>query len=288
MAHASIAGARSRAAFAEIARHVAGGESSYARLRAGQELVIEHAAGPRIRDADGTEYLDYCMGYGVNLFGHAPAFVWEAVQETVEQLGLHIAFPHRLAGEVAELVAGLVPGVEQLRFAELGHRGDPGGRPARPRRDRTRSRAQVRGALPRLGRSRRGGQRPGLRGTPRPARFRGNPALGHGEPLDGALERRERARRGARGGRRPCRRRDLRGRARLRRRARAPAGLPPAPVPLGALPRRARRVRRGDDGLPARSRRRAGALRRRSRRHRRSGRSSAAACPSQPSAARAS
>ena len=120
MAHASIAGARSRAAFAEIARHVAGGESSYARLRAGQELVIEHAAGPRIRDADGTEYLDYCMGYGVNLFGHAPAFVWEAVQETVEQLGLHIAFPHRLAGEVAELVAGLVPGVEQLRFASSG------------------------------------------------------------------------------------------------------------------------------------------------------------------------
>ena len=120
MAHASIAGARSRRAFAEIARHVAGGESSYARLRAGQELVIEHAAGARIRDADGNEYLDYCMGYGVNLFGHAPGFVWEAVQETVERLGLHIAFPHRLAGEVAELVAGLVPGIEQLRFASSG------------------------------------------------------------------------------------------------------------------------------------------------------------------------
>jgi glutamate-1-semialdehyde 2,1-aminomutase len=60
------------------------------------------------------------MGYGVNLFGHAPAFVWEAVQETVERLGLHIAFPHRLAGEVAELVATLVPGVEQLRFAISG------------------------------------------------------------------------------------------------------------------------------------------------------------------------
>lgn len=120
MTHASIGGYRSRAAFAEIARHVAGGESSYARLRAGQELVIEHAEGARIRDADGAEYLDYCMGYGVNLFGHAPAFVWEAVQETVEQLGLHIAFPHRLAGEVAELVAGLVPGIEQLRYASSG------------------------------------------------------------------------------------------------------------------------------------------------------------------------
>ena len=73
----------SRDAFERISRTVAGGESSYARLRAGAHLVIESAAGARIRDADGNEYLDYCGGYGVNLFGHHPAFVWEAVQETV-------------------------------------------------------------------------------------------------------------------------------------------------------------------------------------------------------------
>jgi glutamate-1-semialdehyde 2,1-aminomutase len=111
---------RSRAAFAEIARHVAGGESSYARLRAGQELVIEEARGATIRDLDGNAYIDYCMGYGVNLLGHAPELVWEAVAETVERVGWHIAFPHRLSGEVAELVAALVPGIEQLRFANSG------------------------------------------------------------------------------------------------------------------------------------------------------------------------
>lgn len=111
---------RSRVAFARIAETVAGGESSYARLRAGQELVIERAAGASIEDADGNTYLDYCMGYGVNLFGHAPEFVWEAVEDTVSRLGWHIAFPHRLAGEVAELVAALVPSIEQLRFANSG------------------------------------------------------------------------------------------------------------------------------------------------------------------------
>jgi glutamate-1-semialdehyde 2,1-aminomutase len=111
---------RSRAAFDEIALHVAGGESSYARLRVGQELVIEQAQGATIRDLDGNTYVDYCMGYGVNLFGHAPSFVWEAVEETVARLGWHIAFPHRLAGEAAELVADLVPGIEQLRFANSG------------------------------------------------------------------------------------------------------------------------------------------------------------------------
>ncbi len=111
---------RSRAAFDEIARHVAGGESSYARLRAGQELVIDRARGATIRDLDGNTYIDYCMGYGVNLFGHAPSFVWEAVEETVARLGWHVAFPLELAGEVAELMAGLVPGIEQVRFANSG------------------------------------------------------------------------------------------------------------------------------------------------------------------------
>ena len=111
---------RSRSAFDRIAVHVAGGESSYARLRAGQELVISDAQGATIRDLDGNTFLDYCMGYGVNLFGHAPAFVWEAVQETASRVGWHIAFPHRLSGEAAELVAEIVPGIEQLRFANSG------------------------------------------------------------------------------------------------------------------------------------------------------------------------
>ena len=143
-------------AFARIARTVAGGESSYARLRSGDPVVVERAAGPRIWDADGNAYLDYCGGYGVNLFGHNPAFVWEAVATTVEQLGVHIAFPHRLYGTVGELVAALVPGIEQLRYANSGHRGDPGDAPTPPRRDRPRRRARLRRALPRVGRPGRG------------------------------------------------------------------------------------------------------------------------------------
>ena len=139
-------------AFEAISRTVAGGESSYARLRAGTHLVIEAAAGARIRDVDGNEYLDYCGGYGVNLFGHHPAFVWEAVQETVARTGVHIAFPHRLAGEVGELVAELVPGIEQLRYAASGTEATQAAvRLARAATVR-RGDPQVRGSLPRLGR----------------------------------------------------------------------------------------------------------------------------------------
>ncbi len=111
---------RSDDVFARIAETVAGGESSYARLRAGGQLVMEQASGSRIRDVDDRTYLDYCGGYGVNLFGHAPAFVIEAVRATIEQVGVHVAYPHRLAGEVGEIVAALVPGIEQLRYAASG------------------------------------------------------------------------------------------------------------------------------------------------------------------------
>lgn len=110
----------SAAAFTEISRTVAGGESSYARLQSGDPVVVDRAAGPTIWDVDGNAYLDYCGGYGVNLFGHNPAFVWEAVTKTVGRLGVHIAFPHRHYGVVGELVSELVPGIQQLRYANSG------------------------------------------------------------------------------------------------------------------------------------------------------------------------
>jgi glutamate-1-semialdehyde 2,1-aminomutase len=58
--------------FERIGHSIAGGESSYARLRAGIELCIDHTAGTRIWDVDGNEYIDYCLGYGPLIFGHSP------------------------------------------------------------------------------------------------------------------------------------------------------------------------------------------------------------------------
>ena len=64
--------ARSHEMFERIKNSIAGGESSYARLRAGIELCIDHTAGARMWDVDGNEYIDYCLGYGPLLFGHNP------------------------------------------------------------------------------------------------------------------------------------------------------------------------------------------------------------------------
>ncbi|CAM2010577.1 non-ribosomal peptide synthetase/type I polyketide synthase [Acanthopleuribacter pedis] len=46
-------------------------------------LVIERAEGCQVTDLDGNRYIDMVMGFGVNLFGHNPAFVTKAVSEAL-------------------------------------------------------------------------------------------------------------------------------------------------------------------------------------------------------------
>ena len=63
---------RSQEMFERIKNSIAGGESSYARLRAGIELCVDHTAGARMWAVDGHEYIDHYLGYGPLLFGHHP------------------------------------------------------------------------------------------------------------------------------------------------------------------------------------------------------------------------
>jgi glutamate-1-semialdehyde 2,1-aminomutase len=81
-------------------------------------IVGKQALGSRIWDIDGNEYVDTLMGFGVNLFGHNPPFIKEALQERLEQ-GIHFGLQSDLAGEVAELVSELT-GMERVTFSNTG------------------------------------------------------------------------------------------------------------------------------------------------------------------------
>lgn len=107
---------RSQELFERIGHSIAGGESSYARLRAGIELCIDHTAGTRIWDVDGNEYIDYCLGYGPLIFGHSPQDIVQAVVEQISTRGFHFSFPHELDYKVGEAVQRLVPSVDLIRF----------------------------------------------------------------------------------------------------------------------------------------------------------------------------
>ncbi|HEU5230789.1 MAG TPA: aminotransferase class III-fold pyridoxal phosphate-dependent enzyme [Ktedonobacteraceae bacterium] len=69
-------------------------------------IVANGSQGSRITDLDGNEYIDLAMGFGVNLFGHRPAFLVQTLQEQLNR-GFEIGPQSPLAGEVAELVCEL-------------------------------------------------------------------------------------------------------------------------------------------------------------------------------------
>jgi amino acid adenylation domain-containing protein len=81
-------------------------------------VVAERSAGSKVWDVDGNEYLDIAMGFGVNLFGHSPPFVIDAVTAQLAR-GIEIGPQTPLAGEVAGLIAEMT-GHERVAFCNTG------------------------------------------------------------------------------------------------------------------------------------------------------------------------
>ena len=82
-------------------------------------LCIERGAGCRKWDVDGNEYIDFLMGNGALLLGHAPPQVIAAIEEVAGR-GTHFGNDHPLHIEWAELVQQLVPSAERVRFVNSG------------------------------------------------------------------------------------------------------------------------------------------------------------------------
>ena len=82
------------------------------------QITVEESSGARLRDVDGNEYIDFTMGFGVNLFGHAPQFVMDAVAAQLKK-GVHIGPQSPLTGEVAALMREFT-GHERVTFCNTG------------------------------------------------------------------------------------------------------------------------------------------------------------------------
>ena len=82
-------------------------------------LYIERAKGGRKWDVDGNEYVDFLLGNGALLLGHAIPEVLEAIHQAAA-LGTHFGNDHPLQIEWAELVQQLVPSAERVRFVNSG------------------------------------------------------------------------------------------------------------------------------------------------------------------------
>src|SRR5580704_14229871 len=75
-------------------------------------LYIARGRGSRKWDIDGNEYVDFLLGNGALLLGHADPEVCEAVARVIRD-GSHFGNDHLLQIEWAELVQRLVPSAER-------------------------------------------------------------------------------------------------------------------------------------------------------------------------------
>ena len=82
-------------------------------------MYIQRGAGGRKWDVDGNEYVDFLMGNGALMLGHAPPAVVAAICESAPP-GTHFGSDHPLHIEWAELVQQLVPSAERVRFVNSG------------------------------------------------------------------------------------------------------------------------------------------------------------------------
>ena len=88
-------------------------------------LFIERAAGSRIYDADGNEYIDYVGSWGPMILGHAHPQVLEAVTAAARN-GTSFGAPTEAEIRLAEKIKGAVPSVELLRFCNSGNEATQG------------------------------------------------------------------------------------------------------------------------------------------------------------------
>jgi glutamate-1-semialdehyde aminotransferase len=82
-------------------------------------LFARSAKGCRITDVEGRDCIDYVMGWGCALLGHAHERVQEAVRQALTG-GAILSLPHELEMEVTDAVCAALPGADMVLFAKNG------------------------------------------------------------------------------------------------------------------------------------------------------------------------
>ena len=100
-------------------RYLPGGNTGNLHFNPEQDFLISGGKGSRVWDVSGNEYIDWLMGSGPMLLGHAHPHVVEAVIKTVEQGSTFFANNDK-AVMLAEALVEAVPCAEQVRFTTSG------------------------------------------------------------------------------------------------------------------------------------------------------------------------
>lgn len=104
----------------EASKYLAGGVSSNFRLGAVPvPMTFTHGDGAWLYDADGNKYIDYALGMGPVILGHAPTAVIQAVAASLGR-GQLFAGQNEVEYGLAQKFCEIVPAAERVRFGLSG------------------------------------------------------------------------------------------------------------------------------------------------------------------------
>lgn len=100
-------------------RYLPGGSTGNLHFNPEQDFLVARGKGSRVWDVSGNEYVDWLMGSGPMLLGHAHPHVVEAVIKTVEQGSTFFANNDK-AVMLAEMLVEAIPCADKVRFTTSG------------------------------------------------------------------------------------------------------------------------------------------------------------------------
>ena len=100
-------------------RYLPGGNTGNLHFNPEQDFLVAGGKGSKVWDVSGNEYVDWLMGSGPMLLGHAHPHVVEAVIKTVEQGSTFFANNDK-AVMLAEMLVEAIPCAEKVRFTTSG------------------------------------------------------------------------------------------------------------------------------------------------------------------------
>lgn len=100
----------------EVAKYFPGGSNGNSIY---QDVVITRGKGSRVYDANGKQYVDYVMGGGPMMLGHAHPAIVEAVSKQM-LLGCSYFGMNEVIIEHAAVLCASVPCAEQVRYCSSG------------------------------------------------------------------------------------------------------------------------------------------------------------------------
>ncbi len=110
---------KSRELFQEASKYTPGGVHSSLRYFQPYPFYVSRARGSKVWDVDGNEYIDYVMGYGANIGGHANPAITNAIIEQLEN-GTLYTFPYELQIKLLRELKSKYPYVDYFRLSNTG------------------------------------------------------------------------------------------------------------------------------------------------------------------------